>query len=398
MESSVLRAGRFVKQSAGYTAFVPAPLPPDPPVRMDGAISALLSRADQAVGRLDGVARTLPNPDLFVAMYVRREAVESSRIEGTHSTLEDVLAFELDPRQRNVPQDVEEVVSYVRAMNYGLERLSTLPLSLRLVREIHAELLRGTRGADRLPGEFRRSQNWIGPRNAPLSRATFVPPPVPEMTKALYDLEKFLHEEDDLPILVRCGLVHAQFETIHPFLDGNGRVGRLLITFQLVHAGVLHRPLLYISYYLKRHRAEYYDRLSAIRQDGSWESWLRFFLHGIAETAEEATATAEAIVRLREKHRALLQDRALGLNGLRLLDLLFRRPLVNVGLISDGLSIAFNTANKLAEQLETLGILEETTGGLRNRVFRYTPYWRLLEEPEPAADQAFPTQTTGPRE
>jgi Fic family protein len=365
---------------------------------MDGAMVGMLSRADQAVGRLDGVTRTLPNPDLFVAMYVRREAVESSQIEGTQSTLEDVLAFELDPRRRDVPQDVEEVVNYVRAMNYGLERLTTLPLSLRLIREIHAELLSGACGADKLPGEFRRSQNWIGPGGASLSRATFVPPPVPEMTEALHDLENFLHEEGDLPVLVHCGLVHAQFETIHPFLDGNGRVGRLLIAFQLVHAGVLHRPLLYISHYLKRHRAEYYDRLGAVRQAGGWEGWLRFFLRGVAETAEEATATAEAIVSLREEHRALLQEEGLGLNGLRLLDLLFRRPLVNVGLIRDELGVAFNTANKLAENLEALGLLEETTGGQRNRVFRYEPYWRLLEEPEAAMGQDVTPQTTESRE
>jgi Fic family protein len=234
---------------------------------------------------------------------------------------------------------------------------------------------------DKLPGEFRRSQNWIGLGGASLSQATFVPPPVSEMTEALHVLETFLHEEGDLPVLVHCGLVHAQFETIHPFLDGNGRVGRLLITFQLVHAGVLHRPLLYLRHYLKRHRAEYYDRLGAVRQDGGWEGWLRFFLRGVAETAEEATA--EAIVRLREEHRALLQKEGLGLNGLRLLDLLFRRPLVDVGLIRHELGVAFNTANKLAERLEVFDLLEETTGGQRNRIFRYTPYWRLLENPSP---------------
>lgn len=395
MASSISRAGRFVKQAAGYTAFIPTPLPPDPPVQMDTAMVGLLSRADQAVGRLDGVTRTLPNPDLFVAMYVRREAVLSSQIEGTQSTLEDVLAFELDPRQRDVPRDVEEVVNYVRAMNYGLERLATLPLSLRLIREIHAELLSDVRGTDKLPGEFRRSQNWIGSGGADLSRASFVPPPVPEMTSALYDLEEFLHGGEDLPMLVRCGLVHAQFETIHPFLDGNGRVGRLLITFQLVHGSILHRPLLYLSYYIKRHKAEYYDRLMAVREDGNWEGWLRFFLRGIAETAEEATATAEAIVGLREEHRALLQDEGLGLNGLRLLDLLFQRPLINVNLVRDNLGVrSYNTANNLVEQLAALGLLEETTGGQRNRVFRYTPYWRLLEEPEPAPGQDVTVQTT----
>jgi Fic family protein len=390
----VSRAGRFVKQPAGYTAFVPAPLPPDPPIQIAVPMIGLLSRADQAVGRLDGVARTLPDPDLFVAMYVRREAVLSSQIEGIRSTLEDTLAFELDSGQRDVPQDVEEVVNYVRAMNYGLKRLIELPLSLRLIREIHTELMRGVRGADKLPGEFRRSQNWIGPQNAPLSQATFVPPPVPEMKNALYNLEEFLHE-DDLPILVRCALAHAQFETIHPFLDGNGRVGRLLISFQLVHGGILHRPLLYLSYYIKRHKAEYYDRLMAVRQDGNWEGWLRFFLLGVAETAEEATATAEAIVHLQAEHRALLQDERLGLNGLKLLDLLLQRPLVNVNLVQQILEVkAFATANKLVERFEALGLLQEITGGKRNRIFRYTPYWRLLEEPEPITGQDVPVQTT----
>ncbi len=391
----IARAGRFVKQASGYTAFVPAPLPPEPPVEMDLPMVGLLSRADQAVGRLDGVTRTLPNPDLFVAMYVRREAVLSSQIEGTQSTLEDVLSYELDPRQREVPEDVEEVVNYVRAMNYGLERLAELPLSLRLIREIHAELLSGTRGAEKLPGEFRRDQNWIGPQNASLAEATFVPPPVPEMTTALYNLEEFLHGDHNLPMLVRCGLAHAQFETIHPFLDGNGRVGRLLITFQLVHGGVLHRPLLYLSYYIKRHKAEYYDRLMAVRQDGNWEGWLRFFLRGVAETAEEATATAEAIVRLQDEHRTLIQAEGLGLNGLRLLDLLFQRPLVNVNLVQESLDVkAFATANKLVERFAALSLLEEMTGGQRNRVFRYTPYWRLLEETAPAVGQDVPVQTT----
>jgi len=230
MGAGSTRAGRYVAQPSGYRAFLPAPLPPEPPLAFDGELVALLSRADQAVGRLDGLTRTLPNPDLFVAMYVRREAVDSSQIEGTQSTLEDVLVFELDPKLRRRPDDLEEVVNYVRAMNYGLDRLATLPLSLRLIREIHGELLQGTREAESSPGSFRTTQNWIGPGNAPLSRATFVPPPVPEMTAALDNFERFLHD-GSLPALVHCGLAHVQFETIHPFLDGNGRVGRLLIAY-----------------------------------------------------------------------------------------------------------------------------------------------------------------------
>jgi len=391
----ITRAGRYIKQPTGYRAFIPAPLPPEPPVQVDDAMLGVLSRADQALGRLDGLTQTLPNPDLFVAMYVRREAVLSSQIEGTQSTLEDVLTFELDGRGREFPKDVEEVVNYIRAMNYGLERLATLPISLRLIREIHAELLRGVRGSQRQPGEFRKTQNWIGPQNTPLAQATFVPPPPHEMRQALDNLEKFLHHDHGFPTLIECGLVHAQFETIHPFLDGNGRVGRLLITFLLVHRGILHRPLLYLSHFLKRHRAEYYDRLMAIREAGDWEGWARFFLRGVAETADEAVETARSILQLREQHRALAQEKGLGVNGLKLLDLLFERPLVNVNLVKSHLNVSFATANKLVEQLERLELLKETTGGQRNRRYRYTPYLVLFEEPQ-ASETAVPVETTEP--
>jgi Fic family protein len=386
--SASTRAGRYVKQRTGYAAFIPAPLPPDPPVALDGALHALLSRADQAVGRLDGVIRTVPDPDFFVYMYVRREAVLSSQIEGTQSTLEDLLAVELEPRPawRHLPRDVEEVVRYVHALNYGLARLSDLPLSRRLITEIHRELLTGVRGSRRLPGEFRRSQNWIGPENATLAEATFVPPPVHDMKQALDAFERFLYEQE-LPTLIHAGLAHAQFETIHPFLDGNGRVGRLLITFLLVHRGVLHRPLLYLSVYLKRHRAEYYDRLTAIRNSGDWESWLRFFLTGVARTAEEATATARAILDLREEHRRAIQEQSAGVNGLRLLDLLFERPLVHVNFVKDSLGIAFVTANKLVEQFEALGVLEEITGRRRDRIFSYTPYVALFRDEPPGMEE-----------
>lgn len=376
---AITRAGAFVEQTEGYDAFVPASLPPRPPVDVDAEMLHLLSVADQALGRLDGVIRTVPNPDLFVAMYVRREAVLSSQIEGTQSTLEDLLAAELEPRAPGLPDDVEEVVNYVRAMNYGLSRLSSLPLSKRLIREIHAELLRTGRGAHRMPGEFRRTQNWIGPANAPIERATFVPPAVPDMHSALDDFERFLHRDDRLPVLIHVGIAHAQFETIHPFIDGNGRVGRLLITFLLVLRGVLHRPLLYLSDYLKRNRAEYYDRLTAIRRRGDWEGWMRFFLQGAAETAHEATETAQAVLVLREAHRDLVQERT-GLNGMRLLDLLFDRPLVNVNLVKDSLGISFATANNLVGEFERAGLLREITGGRRRRVFRYESYLELFRE------------------
>lgn len=378
------RAGRFVAQPGGFAAFVPEPLPPNPPIALDAAMLRLLSAADLALGRLDGILRVVPDPDLFVAMYVRREAVLSSQIEGTQSTLEDLLEVELEPESTARHGDVGDIVNYVRAMNYGLERLDTLPLSLRLIREIHAELLRDGRGAAATRGEFRTTQNWLGPAGAPVSRATFVPPPAPEMQAALNDLERFLHDDGARPVLIDVGLAHAQFETIHPFLDGNGRVGRLLITFLLVHHGVLRHPLLYLSHFLKLHRAEYYDRLQAVRVDGDWEGWLRFFLRGVAETAQEATTMAERILELRERHRALVMEHA-GANGLKLLSDLFRRPLTNVTHVAELLDVTFPTANRLVARFGELGLLEEVTGRRRSRVFRYHPYLALFDEPPSAA-------------
>jgi cell filamentation protein, protein adenylyltransferase len=374
------RAGRYISQSGGFKAFVPAPLPPTPPIEIDAGLLESLSAADVALGRLDGVSQTLPDPDLFVAMYVRREAVLSSQIEGTQSTLDDVLEFQLDPEGREFPQDVSEVVNYVQAMNYGLERLTSLPLSKRLIREIHRELMFNVRGAEKDPGEFRTSQNWIGPANTPLSRATFVPPPVHDMNDALDNLERALHGSLDLPVLIHCGLVHAQFETIHPFLDGNGRVGRLLITFLLVHRGILQRPLLYLSDYLKQNRAEYYDRLMAVRNSGDWEGWLLFFLRGVAKTAVEAAETAKAIIAMRQQHQAILQKGRVGVKGLQLLEILYEWPLLNVNFARERLGVAYGTANHLIEEFQRLGILEEITGGQRYRRFRYTPYLMLFTD------------------
>jgi len=396
------RAGRFVRQPAGYTAFIPAPLPPSPPIEIDAPMLDVVTRAEQALGRLDGIGLTLPNPDLFVAMYVRREAVYSSQIEGTQSSLDDVLAFELDESGRELPTDVEEVVNYVQAMNYGLQRLQSLPLSLRLIREIHGRLLQGVRGAERSPGEFRASQNWIGPANTPLAGASFVPPPVAEMHASLDNFERFLHTDASLPISMLCGIAHAQFETIHPFLDGNGRVGRLLITFILCQRAVLQRPLLYLSYYLRRHRSEYYDRLTAIRHDGDWEGWLRFFLRGIIETAEEATATARSIVHLREVHRSLIQEARVGTNGLRLHDLLFQQPLVNARLVGERLSLSPPTVTKLIDRFVDLGLLAEVTGQKRNRRFVYTPYVDLFaedaDEPPDESGLSTPERTESARD
>ena len=392
-----MRSGKYVKQTGGFSAFIPAPLPPDPPIYRDSEIDTLLSQADRNLGRLDGVTSILPNPDFFVAMYVRYEAVLSSQIEGTQSSLEDVLQFEVGPEGIERPKDVKEVVNYVRAMNYGLKRLKHFPLSLRLIREIHAQLLPGTRGSHRTPGEFRRTQNWIGPAGCTLQNAIFVPPPVPEMHEALAHLEKFLHDLTPMPVLIRCGLVHAQFETIHPFLDGNGRVGRLLITFLLCHLQVLQRPLLYLSHYFKMHRAEYYDRLMAIRQDGHWEGWLKFFLKGVTEVSEDATLTARKILELREQGRTLIADRLdSSPAGQRLCDYLFQQPLVSVSLVQRHLDCSYVTANKVVLQFEKLNLLEETTGWKRNRRYRFKPYLDLFQtEPLTALPSSNGEKQTG---
>ena len=376
MSESFQRAGRYIQQATGYRAFIPSSLPPDPDIEFDGELRTLLSAADRDIARLDAIAALLPNPDLFVAMYVRHEAVLSSQIEGTQSTLEDVLAFEAQGSHNDGPKDVEEVVNYVRAMNHGLRRLGELPLSLRLLREIHGELMHNVRGGEKTPGEFRTSQNWIGGAGSTLARASFVPPPPHELMNALGALEKFLHDgKTTVPLLIRCGLAHAQFETIHPFLDGNGRVGRLLITLILCEDGALSLPLLYLSVFLKAHRAEYYDRLSAIRDHGHWEQWLKFFLRGVSQTARAATRTATDIVNMREAHRSALMKSP---KALKLLDSLFQQPIVSPNQIARIVGCTHPTAVKLARDLEKRGWLREVTGFERNRLYRYQPYLELF--------------------
>ena len=384
------RAGRYVSQAAGYRAFLPEPLPPIPPIRLEGNLQSLLSLADRALGRLDGSIQTLPNPDLFVFMYVRKEAVLSSQIEGTQSSLQDLLSAEAKMFSPDLPTDVDEVVNYVNAMNHGLERLSDLPVSVRLIKEIHERLLHGVRGARLTPGELRTSQNWIGPGGCSLGEATFVPPPPHEVPTALGSLENFLHSGSDLPQLVQIGLAHVQFETIHPFLDGNGRIGRLLITFLLCQREILLKPVLYLSHFFKRHRAEYYERLQAVRDHGQWEEWLAFFLRGVSEVSREATDTARRILALREDHRTAVttrMGRAAG-NGLRVLESLYQRPVVTVADVQSLTGTTYTAANNLVSSLTDIGILVEATGYKRNRVFRYQPYIDLFgenpaEEPQP---------------
>jgi Fic family protein len=381
------RAGRYVSQPTGYRAFIPASLPPQPPLLLTGELQGLLSAADRAMGRLDGSVLTLPNPDLFVFMYVRKEAVLSSQIEGTQSSLQDLLAAEAQLFHDTMPRDVDEVLNYVAAMKHGMARLAKLPVSTRLIREIHAKLLQGVRGERLQPGELRTSQNWIGPVNSTLSTATFVPPPHHIVLDALGDLETFLHQTDDLSPLVRIAVAHVQFETIHPFLDGNGRVGRLLITFLLTERGVLHKPVLYLSHYFKQHRQQYYELLQAVRDRGAWEEWLAFFLRGVIEVAGEAAETARRILQLREEHRTAITSqlgRAAG-NGLRVLESLFDRPIIAVRDVQATTGTTYAAANTLVARLAKLGVLSEMTGYARNRRFRYAAYIELFTEHGPGA-------------
>ena len=394
-DANYSRAGNYVSQVGGYKAFVPNPLPPAPSIQLDSEMILLLSEAATALGRLDGMSATLPNVDLFVAMYVNKEAVLSSQIEGTQASLIDVLAFEADAALPDNPQDIEEVINYINALNYGLERLSTLPLSLRLIREIHSLLMQGVRGADRHPGEFRTSQNWIGHLGGTIGTAKFVPPSPIDMNTALSDLEKFIHADVSLPLLLKVGLIHAQFETIHPFLDGNGRMGRLLITFILCSKGVLHKPLLYLSHFFKAHRLEYYEHLQKIRDDGDWESWLKFFLQGVNEVAQEATTTANNIVQLREKHRHIIASnfpRSAG-PAYQLVEYLYKRPVITANGVTKVTGLSYQNANKLIVKFQELGFLRQMDTYQRNRRFVYSDYLAMFADNEGISTAKHETST-----
>jgi Fic family protein len=373
------RAGRFMSQSGGYRAFIPRPLPP-PDLTLDPKIQALLSKADLALGRLDGATELLPDPDFFVLMYVRREAVVSSQIEGTHASLMDVLEFEAEMDQAERRVDVVEIANYVMAMNHGLSRLADIPISRRLLCEVHAVLMEDVRGGEpqKAPGEFRKSQNWIG--GASPASARFVPPPWEEVGPSFANLERFLHDDEPMPALIKAGIAHAQFETIHPFLDGNGRVGRLLISFWLVAQKVIQRPILYPSLFFKEHRDEYVDRLQAIREDGAWEDWLAFFIDGIGQVAEEATGRALEIVQLRDDHQRVIAEK-LGKrapNALVLLSHLFQHPVVSAKSAESMVGVSQPTASALVRDLEEIGLLREFTGKQRNRLFAYQAYLDLF--------------------
>jgi len=376
--------GQYIAGTTGkesYQAFLPAQLPPDPPLALDGELLQWLEKANRALGRLDGISDVLPDSHLFLYQYVRKEALLSSQIEGTQSSFSDLLLFEMDEVPGVALDDAREVSNYIAAMNHGLERLGEgFPLSLRLFREIHAILLKDGRGAHKQPGEFRRSQNWLGGSRP--GNAVFVPPPPERLMECLDPFERFLHDEAGLtPVLLKASLAHVQFETIHPFLDGNGRLGRLLITLVLVNEGVLHEPLLYLSLYFKTHRSEYYDYLQRVRLQGDWEGWLKFFLQGVFETAQQAVETARTVLDLFEQDRESIRGlgRIAG-SCLQLHHRLQQRAIVNIPDSTKALDINRTTISNCIKRLQELGIVREITGQRRNRLFVYDRYVQKLSE------------------
>lgn len=366
--------------NAAFEAFVPYPLPPHPPLQIESLFSAA-ERANQALGRLDGISQILPDPHLFIYLYIRKEALLSSQIEGTQSSFSELLLFEEDSLQSDRPLDVQEVSNYIRAMNFGLERIqSGFPLSLRLLREIHEKLLEGSRGSDQSPGEIRRSQNWIGGTRP--GNAIYVPPPVEEMNTCLGEFEKFIHSDSPpLPTLIRAGLLHAQFESIHPFLDGNGRLGRLLITLFLCERGVLRQPMLYLSLFLKNNRQQYYELLQQVRLRGVWEEWIEFFLEGVAATADQAIETARRALELFEQDRKSISTLGRAAPTATLVhDLLKQKITVSVSAASEHLKVSDPTARSALNSLEKLGIVKEVSGKQRGKLYSYLNYLNLLSE------------------
>lgn len=372
------RYGRLVKSPQGYWAYVPSPLPPDIKITLN--LVRQLSEADRAVSELAGITRTLPNPHLLIGPFIRREAVLSSRIEGTQASLSDLFFFiAARLKEREVP-DVREVWNYVRAIEYGLGRINELPVSLRLIREIHDTLLEGVRGRNQTPGEFRRSQNWIGPAGCTLMDATYVPPPVDEMHNALDAFEKYLHADSDLPPLIRLSLIHYQFEAIHPFLDGNGRIGRLLVTLLLCAEGLLVQPLLYLSAFFERYRDEYYHRLLEVSQYGKWKEWILYFLRGVASQSRDAIHRSDRLLGLWHKYRASLQEARASALLLQLVDELFSYPAITNSLAAQKLSVTPRSAQLNIEKLQKANILMETTGRARNRVYIAPEIISILED------------------
>ena len=375
------RAGEFVTNLSGdssYSSFKPNPLPPEPALVIDSNMVSKLVKANRELVKLDTAARFIPNTDLFISMYVRKEALISSQIEGTQCTLDEVLDPEIDT---NSNLDVADVINYVRATNYSLERLKTLPLCCRLLREIHSELMQGVRGQEKNPGEFRASQNWIGPANCSLKDARYIPPNKDDMIAAMSDLEKFMNENEDYDALIRIALIHYQFETIHPFLDGNGRIGRLMILLYLMEQKLLSYPVIYISYFLKKNQIEYYDRISEVRRSGNYEQWVIFFLEAVSAAAKDSLATIEQLSALHDKNIDLLPKTNRKKDNVRILfDYIEKYPIIDIRHTSQELDVSFNTVSNAIRKLQELGILTETTNSARNKVFAYSEYLDILKK------------------
>ena len=373
------RSGSFIKHLKGYNAFNPVALPPaNPPLSQDEELTQLLAQANLAIGRLSGLSTIIPDPDLFVYLYVRKEALMSSQIEGTQCSLEDILNPDAEPVSDSSPNDIEEVSNYVKAMNAGLKRLEKIPVSTRLIKEMHATLLKGVRGSGKTPGEFRRSQNWIGRPGATLLNADFVPPPPEDVDRLMSELEKFIHDNDRTPILIKAALIHAQFETIHPFLDGNGRLGRLLITYLLCFWKVLDKPLLYISYYFKAHRTEYYAKLMDIRMRDDWEAWVKFFLRAVQETAEMAAQAATDIYRLHTKDRERIRDAQPNTSTILVYEQFCHEPILSNAILVKRLNSTKPTIQKALDALVKIGLIQEISGKKHGRRYAYQEYLDIL--------------------
>jgi len=375
------RAGAYRSNLAGelhYDSFLPSPLPPDPPIVLDEGMIKLLTKANRSIGILEGMSHQVPDIDLFVSMYVRKEALLSSQIEGTQATLDDVL----DPNlEENTNQNVAEVINYIKASQYAVNRLNELPICNRLLREIHAILLSGLRGHDKSPGEFRISQNWIGPAGCDLKTARYIPPMPEDMISAMSDLEKFINTESNLDDLIKIALVHYQFETIHPFLDGNGRIGRLLIALLLREYKLLSRDTLYISYFLKRNRIEYYDRLNEVRLKGNYEQWVRFFLLAVDDSAQDAIKTIEQLVDLHLKNLAVILKIGRSAKTIvKVFGYLEKSPIIDINKTRSALGLSFNTVSNAVKVLQGLGILKQTENVRSNRVFGYEDYLKILRK------------------
>ena len=373
------KAGELVRQDRGYDAFIPNPLPPD--IEYDDELRFLLSKADTALARLDGVTEVLPNPDIFVAMYVKKEALLSAQIEGTQVSLQGVLEFEANLKPKEDIRDIREVINYVRAMNYGILHLENSGLDLALIDKSHRTLITGTRGPDKNPGRYKDKQNFLGTPGGSIFQASFIPPPPAKIEQLMGELEKFIKKKDKLPVLIKIALIHAQFETIHPYLDGNGRMGRLLITYYLYWTKSLSRPLLYLSFYLKKYKPEYAQHLNRIRFHDDWEAWLKFFLKGVIEVSENAIQSAREIIALKDSSiKKLIENKVGGMNAIRLLDLLFDNPTVSIREVADKLRISPVAANKLVNKMVVLGILQEITGKERYQMFAFVDFIRIIEK------------------